>query len=257
MARILVTGSTTGLGLAAALELIDAGHEVLVHARSAERAAAFGPISGRAAGVVIGDLGEVDETLDLAQQVNRYGRMDAVIHNAGFYDTQSRSDNSRGQPTTCAVNVVAPYLLTALLDTPSRLIYLSSNMHTSGIADLDDLEWNTRTWNPTQAYRDSKLLVTTLAFAVARSWPDVRSNAVNPGWVATRMGGPSASDDLILGHRTQVWLATSDEQAAAVSGRYWFHQRQLSPAPVTLDTDFQDRLVARLTEFTGVQLTPG
>ncbi len=228
-----------------------------MHARSTERETGLGSIAEKAAGVVIGDLGEVDETLDLVRQVNDYGRMDAVIHNAGFYDEEPRSDNSVGQSVTFAVNVVAPYLLTALLERPSRLIYLSSNMHTSGSADLDDLEWNTRTWNPTQAYRDSKLLVTTLAFATARYWPEVRSNAVNPGWVPTRMGGPAASDDLILGHRTQVWLATSDEPDAAVSGRYWFHQRQLAPAPATLDTDFQDRLVARLAELTGVPLTPG
>ncbi|HQZ34311.1 MAG TPA: SDR family NAD(P)-dependent oxidoreductase [Ilumatobacteraceae bacterium] len=188
----MVTGSTTGLGLAAAQELIDAGHEVLVHARGAERAAALGSVAAQAAGLVIGDLGEVDETLDLAQQVNRYGRVDAVIHNAGFYDKDRRSDNSRGQPVTFAVNVVAPYLLTALLERPSRLIYLSSNMHTSGSADL------------------------------------------------------------VLGHRTQVWLATSEEQEASVRGRYWFRQDEQSPAAPTLDTDFQDRLIARLTELTRV-----
>ena len=87
-------------------------------------------------------------------------------------------------------------------------------MHTSGRTSLDDLDWTTRRWDGTQAYCDSKLLVTTLAAAVARHWPDVRSNAVDPGWVPTRMGGPHATDDLALGHDTQVWLATSDEPGA-------------------------------------------
>ena len=113
------------------------------------------------------------------------------------------------------MNVLAPYLLTALINRPARLIYLSSGMHTSGRAALDDLDWNDRPWDGVQAYCDSKLLVTTLAAAVARYWPDVRSNAVDPGWVPTRMGGPHATDDLALGHDTQVWLATSDEPATA------------------------------------------
>jgi NAD(P)-dependent dehydrogenase (short-subunit alcohol dehydrogenase family) len=101
------------------------------------------------------------------------------------------------------VNVVATYLLTALIHPPQRLVYISSGMHRGGHPDVTRL-------HRSGTYSDSKLFVTTLAIAVARLWPAVMSNAVDPGWVPTRMGGPGASDDLRLGHLTQVWLATSD-----------------------------------------------
>jgi NAD(P)-dependent dehydrogenase (short-subunit alcohol dehydrogenase family) len=155
-----------------------------------------------------------------------------------------------------AINVLAPYLLTALIERPARLIYLSSGMHADGSTSLDDLEWLTRRWNGTQAYSDSKLFVTALAMAIARRWPDVASNAVDPGWVPTRMGGRSAPDDLHLGHRTQVWLATSEdpEPAATTSGGYWYHQRIRTPAIVATDIAFQDQLIQRLAAITGYSL---
>ena len=91
-------------------------------------------------------------------------------------------------------------------------------------ADLADLDWSGQ--RRTGSYSDSKLFVTTLAVAVAGLWPDVCSNAVDPGWVPTRMGGRHAPDDLRLGHLTQVWLATSDDAEARTSGGYWFHQQR-------------------------------
>jgi NAD(P)-dependent dehydrogenase (short-subunit alcohol dehydrogenase family) len=104
------------------------------------------------------------------------------------------------------VNVVAPYLLTALMQRPTRLIYLSSGMHRGGYASLEGMDWSGHT--STGSYSDSKLFVTALSAAVARRWPDVFSNIVDPGWVPTRMGGPNAPGDLRLGHLTQEWLAT-------------------------------------------------
>lgn len=163
-----------------------------------------------------------------------------------------RGPNSRDQPAVIAVNLYAPYILTALVVRPQRLIYLSSDMHTSGSAD--DLDWTARTWDGTQAYCDSKLFATTLAFAISRRWPDVRSNAADPGWVPTRMGGPSATDALTLGHRTQVWLATSDDPAAALSGRYWYRQRSRRAAGVTVDDHVQRRLIDQLHDATGIAL---
>lgn len=254
MARVLVTGSTTGLGLAAAEAMVAGGHAVVLHARSAARAAGIGPPAGRAAGVVLGDLSIDAETRDLADQVNRLGPFDAVIHNAGVYREPEPHRTPEGHPRILAVNVVAPYLLTALVERPSRLVYLSSGMHASGRPSLDDLGWTRRRWDGTQAYCDSKLLVAALAAAVARRWPGVRSNAVDPGWVPTRMGGPSATDDLELGHRTQVWLATSEDPAAEVTGRYWYHGRARAPATAVDDPAFQDDLLDELARITGVPL---
>ena len=255
MTRIFITGSADGLGRAAARSLIGAGHEVVLHARSAGRAADLGELAKRAAGVIVGDLSSARETRDVAEQVNDLGAMDAVIHNAGVYTSSRRVATADGHAQTLAVNVLAPYLLTAAIRRPARLIYLSSGMHRSGDSSLSDLDWTARRWSWMQAYSDSKLFVTALAFAVARAWPGVFSNAVDPGWVPTKMGGPGATDDLELGHRTQEWLATSDDPDALVTGGYWFHQRRQTPAAAAEDENFQNRLLEELARLTAVRLS--
>lgn len=254
MARVLITGSTTGLGCAAARQLLDQGHEVVLHARNSARAGALGELAHRAAGVVIGDLASSDETRRVADQANTIGGIDAVIHNAGIYVDSERVSTSDGHARTLAVNVLAPYLLTAWIARPSRLVYISSDMHRSGDRSLRDIDWAARRWDGVQAYCDSKLFVTTLAFALARQWPDVLLNVVDPGWVPTRMGGPGAPDDLELGHVTQTWLAVSDDSPAATSGGYWYHQRLRSPAATSLDDRFQDALLDELLRLTHVHL---
>jgi NAD(P)-dependent dehydrogenase (short-subunit alcohol dehydrogenase family) len=242
MPRIFITGSADGLGRATADTLLREGHEVVVHARSQERLAAVGDLLERGAVPVVGDLADAARTREVADQVNRLGRMDAVIHNAGVYTGR----------TILPVNVVAPYLLTALIDRPHRLVYLSSDMHRGGRADLAGLDWTGR--SPSASYSDSKLLVAALSAAVARLWPGVVSNAVNPGWVPTRMGGPNAPDDLRLGHLTQEWLAVSEDADALTTGGYWFHQRLRKPHPAVGDPRFQDDLLDALDRFTGITL---
>jgi NAD(P)-dependent dehydrogenase (short-subunit alcohol dehydrogenase family) len=252
MSRIFITGSTDGLGLAAARTLMDEGHEVVLHARSGKRASAIAGLTSRVAGVVVGDLSSATETRSVAEQVNKIGRMDAVIHNAGVYLVPDRGNTPEGHATVLAVNTLAPYILTAQIDRPNRLIYLSSGMHRGASGSLRDMDWRERRWEPSTAYSESKLYLTALALAVARRWPDVLSNAVDPGWVPTKMGGPSAPDDLTMGHLTQTWLAVSNDPAATVSGNYWYHRKQRSPAAEALDPHFQDQVVARLAELTGI-----
>lgn len=254
MARIFITGSTDGLGLAAARTLLNEGHEVVLHARNQERASTLSSLTAHGVGVVMGDLSSALETRALADQVNVLGRMDAVIHNAGIYLEPVRGKTPEGHARTLAVNVLAPYLLTALIQRPDRLIYLSSGMHRGGSSSLQDIDWTERRWNASQAYSESKLYVTALALAVARRWPKVKSNAVDPGWVPTKMGGPSAPDDLELGHLTQTWLAVSNEVAAGASGRYWHHRTQQAPATEALKPGFQDQLIEALAELTGTAL---
>src|SRR5919107_2191034 len=250
MARIFITGSTDGLGRAAARMLIDEGHQVVLHARSRERALALDNLGAQSAGVVVGDLASAVETRSVADQVNALGRMDAVIHNAGISSTKGRSPTPEGHAAILAVNTLAPYMLTALIERPRRLVYLSSGMHRSGTSSLRDINWSERRWSSNQAYSDSKLYLTALAFAVARRWPDVLSNAVDPGWVPTKMGGAGAPDDFEQGYLTQTWLAVSEDPAAAVSGRYWHHRRPLAPAKEVEDRVFQDQLFTRLAEMT-------
>jgi NAD(P)-dependent dehydrogenase (short-subunit alcohol dehydrogenase family) len=242
MARVFITGSADGLGRAAAQTLLDEGHEVVVHARNTKRLAAVRDLLDRGAAAIVGDLSNLEQTHSIAVQVNGLGRMDAVIHNAGIMSG----------PHLLTVNVVAPYLLTALIDRPQRLIYLSSGMHRGGRARLTGMDWSGL--STTGSYSDSKLFVTTLAAAVARLWPEVLSNAIDPGWVPTRMGGPGAPDDLRLGHLTQEWLATSDDPEARTSGGYWHHQRRAQPAPAVHDARFQDELLEALAGFTATSL---
>ena len=196
MARIFITGSTDGLGRAAARSLLDEGHEVILHARSAERASALADLASQAAGVVFGDLRSAAETRRIAEQVNAIGRMDAVIHNAGIYTTASRGSTPEGHAGILAVNTLAPFILTALIKRPDRLVYLSSGLHRGGEGSLRDLDWTERPWDQARAYAESKLHVVALALFLARRWPKVFSNAVDPGWVRTRMGGASAPVDI-------------------------------------------------------------
>lgn len=240
--RVFITGSADGLGRAAAKTLLDQGHDVVVHVRSTSRLDAVQELVDKGAIATVADLSELTQVRDLARQVNKIGRMDAVIHNAGIISG----------PNLLVVNVVAPYLLTALIDRPQRLIYLSSSMHKGGDPKLAQMDWSGRT--SSGSYSDSKLFVTALAAAVARLWPDVLSNAVDPGWVPTKMGGAGAPDDLRLGHLTQEWLATSNDPAALISGGYWHHQQRQSPHAAVLDTKFQDQLLAQLASVTGTKL---
>jgi NAD(P)-dependent dehydrogenase (short-subunit alcohol dehydrogenase family) len=252
---VFVTGSADGLGRLAAAQLVREGHEVVLHARSEARGReALEGVPG-AAGAISGDLASIAQTRRLAGQANDGGRFDAVIHNAALgYQVRDRSETEDGLAALFAVNVLAPYLLTALMTRPDRLIYLSSGMHTGGDPSLDDLQWRSRRWNGVQAYSDSKLLDLVLAFAVARRWPDVLSNGVTPGWVATKMGGPGAPDDLELGADTQAWLAVSDDPGARVSGRYFYHRTERAADPAASDPAVQDALLAACAELTGVEL---
>ncbi|MEU1216974.1 SDR family NAD(P)-dependent oxidoreductase [Streptomyces sp. NPDC005791] len=242
MARIFVTGSVEGLGRNAAEDLISDGHELVLHARNDQRADALEDLVAKGAHVVVGDLARMDEVRAVAERVNRLGRTDAVIHNAGVLQGAS----------LLPVNVVAPYVLTALIERPARLVYVSSGMHRGGRPDLTDVDWSGA--RQTHSYSDSKLFVTALALFIARTWPQVFTNAVDPGWVPTRMGGTAASDDLRLGHVTQAWLAGSNAPAVQVTGRYWFHQAQQQPAPATRDEVFQEELVDALARYSGVTL---
>jgi NAD(P)-dependent dehydrogenase (short-subunit alcohol dehydrogenase family) len=253
MSRIFITGSTDGLGRAAARILMAEGHDVVLHARSVEHASAVADLKSRSAGVITGDLSSAVETRRVADQVNGIGRMDAVIHNAGTYPSR-RDETPEGHARTLAVNTLAPYMLTALIERPGRLVYLSSSMHRDGDGSLRDMDWVERRWNSSLAYSESKLYVTALAFTVARRWPDIRSNAVDPGWVPTRMGGSGAPDDLEMGCLTQTWLAVSDDSAATVSGGYWYHRQRQAPAAEASDPRFQDRLAGKLAELTGLSL---
>src|SRR5215472_11813627 len=176
MARVFITGSSDGLGRMAAELLIEQGQKVVLHARNEKRAEeAFSAVPGAEA-VVIGDLASIAQTRNVADQVNQLGSFDGVIHNAAVgYQEPQRIVTEDGLPHVFAVNTLAPYILTALIRQPKRLVYLSSGLHQQGDSSLKDLTWERRQWHGTQAYSDSKLHDVLLAFAAARRWPRVLS----------------------------------------------------------------------------------
>lgn len=244
MARIFITGSADGLGQLAAQSLIKQGHSVVLHARNDKRGQDAMKKNPGAEAVLIADLADIEATKRLAGDANALGAFDAVIHNAGVYDASGNE--------VLAINALAPYILTSLMNRPKRLIYVSSGLHLQGSPKLDYLKKGVSR----VTYSDTKLHVLLLCMAVARKWPGVYSNAVTPGWVPTKMGGPGATDDLQKGYETQVWLATSDDEQAKVSGHYFFHKKKSRHNPEADDVELQEQFLEVCSQLTGVSF-PG
>ena len=254
MTRVFISGSSTGLGLMAAELLVAQGHRVVLHARNSARTDAARKSLPQAEAVVIGDLETIAGAREVSEQVNALGRFDAVIHNAAVGYREGYRVTADGFPNVFAINTLSPFILTALIAKPKRLVYLSSGMHHHAHANLEDVLWRKRSWNGSTAYAESKLHDAMLAFAVARRWSDVFSNALEPGWVATKMGGPSAPDDMDQAHRTQVWLAAGTDKNANVTGQYFYHLKRRPPNAEAHDPGLQDRLINLCTELSGVRL---
>jgi NAD(P)-dependent dehydrogenase (short-subunit alcohol dehydrogenase family) len=236
--------------------LIEQGHRVVLHARNEARAKELMAAAPGAEAVVVGDLASLRQTRALATQVNRLGRCDAVIHNAGVGYREPRLETEDGLEHIFAINVLAPYVLTLLIERPDRLVYLSSGMHHGVAPDFEDLLWRKRRWQGAGAYAESKFYDTVLAFAVARHWPAVNANALEPGWVPTRMGGPGAPGDMAKAHLTQAWLAVSEDALARSSGEYFYHQALRAPNPLARDEATQENLLRECARLSGVPFKP-
>ncbi len=255
MSRVFITGSAQGIGAECARQLIDMGHEVVLHARNADRAKAALEANPGVLGVVTGDLASIDEAKAAATQANEWGPYDAVIHNAGIGGgAPARLETIDGLERIFHVNVVGPYVLTCLMPVASRMVYLTSGLEEQGRWTPEDLQWTAREWDGMQAYSDSKLHDSMLAFELAARHPEASSNAVDPGWIKTQLGGPEAWDPVDQGAETQVWLVTSDDPAATASGRYVKRREVLEPNPTVLDAQARAQLVVELERLTGLSL---
>ena len=232
MTKVLITGSNDGLGFLAAKRCVEEGAQVFLHARSQEKLdKAVAQIPGITGGFVA-DLSDIRQVQKLADQLNNGGPFDAIIHNAGVYQSSSEE--------LFKVNVLAPYLLTINVTLPKRLIYLSSQMHKGGSfpKSINQI-----------TYSDSKLWLTMLMAKFSMQFPECYVNAVDPGWVPTKMGGKGAPDDLRQGAETQVWLATSNEPDALVTGKYFYHKKEQAPHSDVHNTSKQEELIELLSEW--------
>ena len=255
MARIFITGSSDGLGSMVANRLVARGHSVVLHARNAQRAADAASACPGAETVVTGDLSSTSETKKLAQQVNALGAFDVVIHNAGLFRVPYHKTDD-GIASLAAVNTLAPYILTCLIDRPKRLVFVSSDMHRSGDSSLEDILWQQRgekEYDTIEAYRASKVHNVMFAKAFARRWPEVKSNVLDPGWLPTKMGGSHATGDFEAAIATYIMLAEGEEKDAQRSGIYYEPgPKEAKAQAATDDVEKQDKLLKMCAEFTGI-----
>jgi len=252
MARIFITGSSDGIGALAARKLIQNGHQVVLHARNAQRAKDAAAVVPGAQAVLIGDLSSPLQTAELAKAANELGPYDAVIHNAGLYrGAPALQRNEEGVPKLVAVNSFAPYILTALMQQPKRLVYLSSGLHNHGDPSLKNISMQDvqdSKLDSDEIYANSKFHMVMLASAVARRWPHVKSNSLDPGWVATKMGGKSAPGDINAAVDMYIELATKTEE----TGTYFSTRGARDPKVESRDVSRQDLYMEQCAQLTGI-----
>ncbi|KAI7648183.1 hypothetical protein KC318_g18105 [Hortaea werneckii] len=255
MARILITGSSDGIGQAAAKLLSEQGHKVTLHARNQDRASQAQKAVPAAEGVLIGDISTIAGSKELADRASKAGPWDTVVHNAGLGPSNSDRKTADGFQSTFAVNSLAPYVLTALMEKPKRLLYVSSGLHQGGDDSLEDVTWNQRPFAAFQAYNDSKLHNVMLANAVARKFPTVQSCSLDPGWVQTKLGGGGAPGTVDPPAKAIAAFASgSEDPAGGKSGLYLGVGGPKGPHQGALDTSKQDQLVKIYEKLSGVGL---
>lgn len=276
---MVITGSTDGIGRAAALALVRRGARVIVMGRDPRRTAdvaaelgAEGRSAGGVAEPLAGDLGSLAEVRRVAAELTaRCPRLDVLVHNAGaiFW---SRGETVDGHERTLALNHLAPFLLTALLEprlratAGARVVVVSSRMHRrADVGYLDDLE-SRRGYSALRAYAASKLMNLHFTFELARrlAGSGVTANAVHPGLVRSSFGlaggglGPVGFALLTRlfgrtpeeGARTPVHVATA-AGLAGVTGRFFGNEREQQPSAAALDRAAWGRLWAESERLVG------
>lgn len=272
MAIFCVTGSTDGIGRAAATRLVTAGHHVLLHARSAERGAdvlaGLGELargSGGEVHLVTGDLSSLEQVRALAEQVRRRGPLAALVHNAGVWVRgQVPASSADGYETTFAVNVLAPHLLTSLLagsldDAGARVVWLGSGMARSGAKHLQAARLQEIATAATRSDQDAKRAYATSKaadVALALGWGTrlrrATSAALDPGWVPTKLASAGASGSVDVPGEALAWLASqAPAQTLASSPYVKGHQGTSVPGPLR-ERELQDALMGTCDRLAGV-----
>ena len=252
MTTICLTGSTDGIGLAAARTLLADGHRVLVHARSESRGR---PVVDDLSGdvdLVVGDLTSLAEVRALAERL-RGEPLDVLAHNAGVWvREQTPRMTGDGFETTFGVNVLAPHLLTSLLQghLSGRLLWLGSGMAGSGRPKPTALGGERE---PRQAYADSKACDIALALAWGRRL-GLPSAAVDPGWVRTKLASTGAPGEVEEGADTLAWCCV---QAPLEQAPYWKDRRPATVPGRLRDAGLQDAIAAACDRLAGISPVDG
>ncbi|KAJ5104537.1 hypothetical protein NUU61_001884 [Penicillium alfredii] len=257
MARIFITGSSDGIGQAAAKILSEQGHSVVLHARNADRAASTQQAVPKAEAVLVGDLRSITETKQLAKEANNHSLgtqapFDAIIHNAGigFGSTSSREITADNISAVFSVNTLAPYILTCLMDKPtSRLLYMSSDSHYGGDGTL-------RNVTQSHSYGDSKMQDVMLANAFSRRWgDDIQVVSMHPGWVRTKMGGSMAPGGMEKPAKALAeWAVGQGKLASLKSGAFFTTRGEESADPGAGNVNKQEELLRICQEVSGTAI---
>lgn len=271
----VVTGATSGLGLATAQGLARLGARVVLVGRNgakvtAAQTAIRKEVAGAQVVVAVADLARMQDVRRLAGELlATEPRIDILVNNAGVL-LPERTLTADGLEATLATNLLAPFLLTQMLlprlvaSAPARIINVASGgMYTSGL-DVDDLPYERKRWNGPDAYARTKraLVVLTELWAERLKATGVVVHTMHPGWadtpgVATSLPGFHALTRPWLrtadeGADTIVWLAAAPE-AGACTGGFWL-DRKLHPTTVFPGTDVAPEQRRRLWD-TLIELT--
>ncbi|KAL4750538.1 hypothetical protein BDW72DRAFT_213302 [Aspergillus terricola var. indicus] len=255
MVRIFITGSSDGIGQAAARVLSEQGHSVVLHARNAERAASAQEAVPGAEAVLVGDLSSIAETKNLAEEANKLPPFDTVIHNAGigYGATASQEITADNISAVFAVNTLAPYILTCLMHKPrSRLLYMSSDSHYGGDESLRNI-------TQSHSYGNTKLHDVMLANAFSRRWGDeIQVVSMHPGWVRTKMGGVMAPGALDRPAKVLAnWAVGKGDLARLKSGTFFTTSGPESAHPGADSVQKQEELLRICKDVSGVAVPGG
>ena len=278
--HVVLTGPTSGIGLAAARGLADAGSRLTLVGRDEARLAALASELG-GADFVVADLASLEETRRAAAEIRaRHDHVDVLVNNAGGM-FRRRVETAEGIESTLALNHLSPFVLTSELlpllraaaerdrDFGARVVNVASSAHRGGV-DWDDIGCE-RDYSLMRAYGQSKALMvmTTIELARRLEGSGVTANSMHPGVVRTgivQKSGHGIIGTLIVlagyvildtpkrGGSHLVRLALSDE-AAGVTGAYWNKQRVEEPSDEARDRANQERAWALSERLAGMTAT--
>jgi len=275
----LVTGATSGIGQVTARALAGRGATVIVVGRNPDKTAATVArirqhTGNPAVEFLLADLSSLAQVRRLADEFNkRYSRLNVLVNNAGAIYF-SRQETVDGFEMTFGLNHLNYFLLTNLLldalkaGAPSRIVNVSSAVHTSGTIKFDDLQ-SRKKYSGMASYGQSKLANVLFTYELARrlEGTGITVNAVHPGMVATNFAannglfGRLARPVMNLmsiseteGADTLIYLATSPE-VQGITGKYFVHRRAVSSSPESYDEAEARRLWQVSEELVGLPIT--